>query len=162
MEEPEYQIPAGCNFIGWFDIGRSVPEIALGFESAGWTSSMSEAKGDAFDTPTLHTMILEQEKSRLSLVQGDPNVVSGRLARPATQVVEIRMVLHTLSLIFICRWRDAAAREWQDMPATPEWFASMGRDLGSFTDEDRAAMAASYVRQQVAAAPLPKPWWRFW
>jgi len=117
-------------------------------------------------------MILEQEESRLSLVRGDPNVLSGRLARPEAQVIEIRTVLHTVSLMFICRWRDAAAREWQDMAVTPEWMASMGRDTGSLTDEDRAAMAASYVRQQVAAAQRenpraelsqhPKPWWRFW
>jgi hypothetical protein len=160
MEEPEKRIPSGCNFIGWFDIGRSVPEIARGFESAGWTSSMYEPSGEASDATTLPTMILEQGKSQLKLVQGDPNVLSGRLARPEAQVIEIRTVLHNLSLIFICRWRDAAAREWQDMPATPEFFASMGRDMGFLTDEDRAAMAASYVRQQVAAAR--RPWWRLW
>jgi len=42
---------------------------------------MPDANGDASDTPTLPTMILEQEESRLSLVRGDQNVLSGRLAR---------------------------------------------------------------------------------
>ena len=97
-------------------------------------------------------------------------VLSGELERPERQVGEVRTVFRELSLMFMCRWRDAAGRVWQDIPVTPEMMASMGHQ-GALSDEDRAAMAASYVRQQVAAlqplneqvvaAQPRKPWWRF-
>lgn len=92
-------------------------------------------------------MVLEKDGSRLSLSEGDPNVLSGKLATPDAEVVAIRKILYDLSLMFICRWRDQAGREWRDMPMMPEL---MGIDPASLSDSDRAAMAASYARQSVS------------
>jgi len=147
VEQPQYEIPGGCNFVGWFDIGRTNAQIAHAFNSAGWKVAVSGNRTEVRDGSPPVVMVLEKEGSRLSLAEGDPNVLSGQLATPDAEVVAIRNILYDLSLMFICRWRDQEGREWRDMPIMPEM---MGIDPNSLSDSDRATMAASYARQPVS------------
>jgi len=149
VEQSQSEIPGGCNFVGWFDIGQSQVQFADAFESAGWKVAAAGEQTESSDGSPPFVMILEKEGTRLSLAAGDPNVLSGHLAKPDFEVVEIRKILYSLSLMFICRWRDAEGREWRDMPVLPEMMEMMGMNPTSLSDSDRAAIAASYTRQQV-------------
>jgi hypothetical protein len=147
VEQSQFEIPGGCNFVGWFDIGRTNDQIAHAFESAGWKVSTLEQRTEASEGAPPVAMVLEKNGSRLSLSEGDPNVFSGELATPDAEVVAIRRILYDLSLMLICRWRDQAGREWRDIPMMPEM---MGIDPATLSDSDRVAMAASYARQPVS------------
>ena len=149
MEQSQHEIPEGCNFIGWFDIGQSQVQIADAFESAGWKVAAAGEQTESSDGSPLFVMILEKEGTRLSLAAGDPNVFSGHLAKPDFEVVEIRKILYSLSLMFICRWRNTGRARMAGHARLTQIMKMMGMNPTSLSDSDRAAIAASYTRQQV-------------
>lgn len=152
--EPDHvDMPDGVNIFGCFRSSQEKAAIAQIFQLDRWNPELTDAgytlnkvlrfgpsrKSAAYKIE--YTLILRNATS----IQ--PYVISGQVERPSQMAQEIRQLLWRhdgRSNNLDCLWREESSGEiWRDIPATVEL---LELDIGHLSNEDLAAINASYIR----------------
>lgn len=141
------QMPEGCNFYGLLQTELPPEAVTHRFAAAGWSVTHSGGQD-----------LLETAWGRLSLTDGNPMALQGRLDRPDERVGDLLGLLGGPELEGVYQWINAQGQLWRELPFDKSMLDPDDPRLPAEIKESIRASGGGYE----SAPKSRKPWWRFW